>query len=303
MGRARILLVDDYEPFRRSVCSMLERRGDFQVVGQASDGLEALQKATELQPDLILLDIGLPKLNGIETARSLRKLTPGARILFFSQHTAPDIVREAFRTGAWGYVHKVRTRSELLHAIEAVLGGRQFVSNNLVGWEFGESTAAPARHKVLLCPDDAAFLDGFTRVIAAALTTGNSAIMFATQPHRDTLLERLKAESVDADGAIRRGTYIPLDIAATLAAIMVGGLPDPERFFGTIGGFTEAAGKAAQAKQPRVAVCGEGLTFLLAEGKVEAALHLEQLCDELAETHKVDVFCAYPPSSFHSLEA
>ena len=102
----RVLVVEDYEPFRRFVCSTLGKRPELQVIGEASDGLEAVQKAEELQPDLILLDVGLPSLSGIEAARRIRKLSPKSKILFVSQESSADVVQEALRIGALGYVAK-----------------------------------------------------------------------------------------------------------------------------------------------------------------------------------------------------
>jgi DNA-binding NarL/FixJ family response regulator len=126
-----ILVVDDFEPFRQFVRSTLEGRGEFEVIDQASDGLEAVQKAETKQPDLVVLDIGLPKLNGIEVADRLHGLAPRTKILFVSQHSSADFVREAMRSGAMGYVHKSRALTELLPAVEAVLAGRQFVSSGV----------------------------------------------------------------------------------------------------------------------------------------------------------------------------
>ena len=103
---ARILVVDDYEPFRRFVCAMLEARPELQVVGEAADGFEAVQKAEELHPDLILLDIGMPKLNGIEAAHRISQLVPAVRILFISQDDDADLVAAALSDGAKGYVLK-----------------------------------------------------------------------------------------------------------------------------------------------------------------------------------------------------
>jgi DNA-binding NarL/FixJ family response regulator len=97
--RIRILVVEDYKPLRQFVCSALEQRAEFQVVGQASDGLEAIQKAAELQPDLILLDIGLPKLNGITAATRIGQLAKKSKILFWSQDNDAEIVKVALRTG------------------------------------------------------------------------------------------------------------------------------------------------------------------------------------------------------------
>ena len=123
----RVLVVDDYEPFRRFVCSTLKQRPDLQVIGEASDGLEAVQKAEELQPGLIVLDVGLPTLNGIEAARRIRKFCPECKILFLSQESSADVVQKALSLGALGYVVKVHAGNELLAAVEAVCRGRQFV--------------------------------------------------------------------------------------------------------------------------------------------------------------------------------
>lgn len=129
----QVLVVDDYEPFRRFVCSTLGKRQDLRVVGEATDGLEAVRTAEDLQPDLIVLDIGLPKLNGIEAARRIRQLSPSSKILFLSQNPDLDIVQAALDTGALGYVHKTNALRELLPAVEAVLQGNQFVSSSLKG--------------------------------------------------------------------------------------------------------------------------------------------------------------------------
>ena len=126
-----ILVVDDFEPWRRSVCSMLRRRADLRVVGDAADGLSAVQKATELKPDLILLELALPKLNGIETANRICQVAPGTKILFLTVNSEADVVRAALDTGAKGYVLKANAESELWPAIEAVLQGRQFVSSGV----------------------------------------------------------------------------------------------------------------------------------------------------------------------------
>jgi len=299
MSLISVLVVDDHESFRKLIASMLQQSEDFQIIGQALDGLEAVQKAEELRPDLILLDISLPKLNGMEAARRIRKLVPKAKILFFSQESSPDVVREASKVGAMGYVHKPRIHSDLLPALEAVLGGKQLVSSNLEGWESRESMPAPAPqpHEILFYSDDVVLLDSLTRFIATALRAGNPAIVIATKSHLDCLHQALKAEGLDVDGASQQGTYIALDEAHSFYAIMVDGLPVPARFFATLGGLMEAATKAASAEHPRVSFCGEGIGLLWAEGKTDAAIRLEQLCNDLAKKHEIDMLCLYPSSS------
>jgi DNA-binding NarL/FixJ family response regulator len=125
---ARILVVDDHEPFKRFVCSTLEARPELQVIGEASGGLEAVQKAKELQPDLICLDIGMPTLNGIEAAQRISRLVPSAKILFISQESDEEVIATALSDGAKGYVLKADAGQELLPAVESVLRGQRFTS-------------------------------------------------------------------------------------------------------------------------------------------------------------------------------
>jgi len=127
----RILVVDDFPPWRQSVRSLLTRHAELRIVGEVSDGLEAVQKAEELHPDLILLDIGLPSLNGIEAAKRIHRDASGAAILFLSQNHDADVVEAALSSGAKGYVLKADAGSELWPAIEAVLQGKQYLSSGI----------------------------------------------------------------------------------------------------------------------------------------------------------------------------
>jgi DNA-binding NarL/FixJ family response regulator len=132
----RVLVVDDFEPFRRLVAKVLQRQPELQIICEVSDGLEAVQKAEETQPDLVLLDIGLPNLNGIEAALRIRELSPKSKILFVSQETSTNVVHGALASGGSGYVLKMNARNELLTAVNAVLGGKRFVGAILAGNKF-----------------------------------------------------------------------------------------------------------------------------------------------------------------------
>jgi two-component system nitrate/nitrite response regulator NarL len=276
----KILVVEDHAPFRQLTCTALQRRAEFQTI-EAADGLEAVRKAETLQPDLILLDLNLPTLHGFEVAKQIRKLAPHARLLFMSQESSPDIVREALRLGAGGYIQKVSAATDLLPAIDAVLAGQRFVSRSLA---FSEPTDAPAprRHEILFCSDDAAVVEGFTRYVAAALNAADAAIVLVTESHRTRILQELRTRGVDIDGAFERGTCVSFD--ADVA-------PDPVRFVEAIDDLRAAAAQAGKA-HPRVAFCGERAGRLWAEGRTAEAVQLEQLCGELARD--VDILCAYP---------
>lgn len=300
----RILITDDSADWRRQLRLALQARPEWQIISEASDGLEAVQKAQDLKPEIILLDIGLPRLNGIEAARQIRQLSPNSKIVFLSLNNDLDVVWAALSTGALGYVHKTDARLELLPAVDAVLRGKQFVSRSAKGNNFSDTSIdkAPHHHEVLFYSDDSVLLDSVTGFIAAALRAGNAAIVLATKSHRDSLLQRLKAAGVDTHRALRQGIYISLDAADALSTIIVNGLPDPVRFFRGIGGLIEAAANAAKSEQPQVFVFGEAVALLQAEGKADAAIRFEQLGNDLAKTHEVDILCAYPLSSFHDEE-
>ena len=127
----RVLLVDDHESWRCYVSLALQKHPQLQIVGEAGDGFEAVQKAETLKPDLIVLDVGLPTLSGIEAARRIYTFAPHSKILFLSEHRSRDFVDAALGTGAGGYVLKSSAGSDLLPAIEAIIEGKQFISVTL----------------------------------------------------------------------------------------------------------------------------------------------------------------------------
>jgi DNA-binding NarL/FixJ family response regulator len=132
----RVLIVDDFEPWRRMVRWMLQYFAEWQVVGEASDGVEAVQKTEKLQPDIILLDIGLPKINGIDAAKPILSVAPHSKIVFVSVELCPEFVQGALRTGAHGYVVKCDAASDLLSAMSTVMHGQRFVGRRFANCDF-----------------------------------------------------------------------------------------------------------------------------------------------------------------------
>jgi DNA-binding NarL/FixJ family response regulator len=136
MASIRIVVVDDHAVARRGIRSVLSGNPDLEIVGEGVDGEEGVKKAQELRPDMILLDISLPGISGIEAARSIRTICPESLIIFVSQHDSIRIAKDALRAGAHGYVVKSDAGRDLLPAIEKVHSGGTFVSRTLVeqGW-------------------------------------------------------------------------------------------------------------------------------------------------------------------------
>jgi two-component system, NarL family, response regulator DegU len=129
--KARILVVEDFKEFRRVIRTILEKRSGFEI-HESFDGLDAVRKAEEIEPDLVLLDINLPRVNGIEVARRLQTLKKSPRIVFLSQERSLDFVEAAFDLGASGYVQKLKVHENLFPAIDSALAGRRFVSEGLL---------------------------------------------------------------------------------------------------------------------------------------------------------------------------
>jgi DNA-binding NarL/FixJ family response regulator len=263
----RVLIVDDYEPFRQFIATKLQTNPQLRIMKEACDGAEAVQQAQELQPDLILLDIGLPTLNGIEAARRIRKVSPTSRILFVSANRSRDISDAALNTGANGYVVKSNAGSELLPAIEAVLHGKQFVSAGLkdrnsidtADRALREKVVARSRlqsvqrHELRLYADDTAFVDGLAQSIKATLENRNAIVVIVTEAHRANLRQKLRADGVDVDSAVERRLLILLDLADSLSIVRGDAAIDENRSAGMPQVIVEAV-RTAKDGQRHVAV-------------------------------------------------
>jgi DNA-binding NarL/FixJ family response regulator len=292
-----VLVVDDFEPWRRHVSSTLGRSSRWKVVAEAADGPEAIEKSIDLRPDLILLDVGLPTLNGIEAARRILATDPSLRILFVSEHQSWEVAEAALCTGARGYICKSDSGRELSPAMDAIVCGRRFVAERLGGrvGENGTDRSSPnrRRHEALHYASEVPLLDQWASVAEDALSTDATFLLLATDSHEDTLRAMLQKRGVNMSRAARDGRYVSLTVDEALSKFMVGDRLDETRFWNSVTSVMLSAARGSTAEQPHVIACGECAPTLCAQGNVEAAIRLEQLWDEVTRTYRLDTFCAY----------
>src|SRR5262245_53654411 len=231
----RILVVDDHEGWTRHVSTRLQNDLRYRVIGEAADGPEAVLAAETLKPDLMLLDIGLPTLNGIEVAQRILATAPHTRILFLTEQRSPEVAEAALRTGAFGYVVKSDAGRELLPAIDGIAEGRPFVSARLRERVVPSLAVRPQQaihhHDVLFSADETFLIEEYARFVEEALRAGGSAIVFATAPRLTMVRDRVEtAFGVNVAEVVAQGRYLPFDMEEVASAILVDGRLDETRF-------------------------------------------------------------------------
>ena len=213
MKRIRIVVADDHTLIRRGIVGLLDDQPDMEVVGQADDGAEALQKVRELKPDVVLLDIGMPGASGIETARQITAGIPQTRVLILTMHKREAYLREALRAGAAGYIVKGSDVQDLLAAVRTVSSGGVYVDPSLTTalvTDYVRQTEAGAARgsSATLTPREREVL----RLVAQGNTTREVAEILHISPHtirthRDNVMEKLELHSTAelTSYAIREG--------------------------------------------------------------------------------------------------
>jgi DNA-binding NarL/FixJ family response regulator len=289
----RVLLVDDYAPIRDYVRSVLRRRPDLHVIGEASDGVLAVRAVLEFEPDLILLDIGLPHLNGIEVARRVREVLPLCKIILLTEIRSWSFVEDALHCGAAGYVVKSDAGRELLQAIDAVLQGIQFVSSSIEDGRSSEVLASQRHHEAGFFTDEQQLLDHVSDFLTFTLKAGNSAIVVAPDTQRSGILKRLTASGRDMAAFIGQGRYTAVDVHEALAKFMVKGKPDSHRFLTAFNGLVDRAAHASRGGQGRVCIYGVCTQILYTEGNSAAAVQTELLVNQLFDRYNLHVLCGY----------
>ena len=294
----RVLIVEDHVWWRRHIAQELERTSQWEVVGAVSDGLEAVQEAHDLKPDIILLDIGLPGLDGIQAARRILADDPSSRILFVTEQQSLDIAEMALSIGARGFIMKSDVGRDLLPAMGAVVQGGRFISAKMAGRgcataSDGRDTQTSRRHEAVFYADESSLMDDYAKFVEASLKAGNGLVVVLTRPRREQLQQRLLARGIDLDRAIAEKRSVWMDVSVILSSCMVDGRIDQSRCRNAATSLIMEAARGSTRPIPRVSAFGEGASTLLQQGLPELAIQLEQLWDEVARTFDVDIFCPY----------
>lgn len=301
-----VLLVDDFRSFRTEAASIIQKKPEFNIIAEASNGLEAIEKAELFGPDLILLDIGLPKLNGIGVAKELTHRKASSQIVFLTGEEDDDCVSEALTVGAKGYVFKRRLQSDLVPALKLAAAGHFFVSPyGFIGQTDSEvmrpspaSSSAwhgSSTHTMEFYSDESALVSGVSELVRASLSQDRVVVALLKRNHIACASRRLVESGVDLEGAIRWGGYRPFAIEGTIPFLMPNGRLDRARFATFFEPVLAHAAWNAERKCSGAVVLADLASALIDLGyDHENALRTEELWNDLVQKRPFLVHCVCP---------
>ncbi|HTW32887.1 MAG TPA: response regulator transcription factor [Candidatus Sulfotelmatobacter sp.] len=202
--KTRILLADDHEIVRRGLCALLQRHEGWEVCGEASDGREAVEKARQLKPDVVIVDVGMPNLNGLDATRRLLQQDPGAKVIVLTVTDADQVIREALDAGARGFVLKSDAARDLVSAIEALQSQRMFFTprvNELLLAGFLEKGQSMSRNHPPMLPSLTAREREITQLLAEGRSSKEAASLLnlstkTVETHRSNIMRKLSLHSI-----------------------------------------------------------------------------------------------------------
>ena len=262
----------------------------------AADGRQALDLARRLKPDVVVLDIAMPDLDGFQTLRLLRRDDAETRVVFLTMHRDDELVAAAINEGAHGYVLKSRGHLDLINAIDHALAGRLFVPSLA-----SLAPVAGSRHAVQFHANDSRFLDEISQLVGATLRSGEQIVLVTSEATRIGVEQRL--QSLNLAMLAAEGQYVAQDSAQTLLEVMNDGRPDKARLAGLISGLEQLRLAFKQGPQSRLTIVGDMSPSLCLNGEFEAALELEQIWHELTRDLPFFTVCSYPIDCFEHSEA
>jgi CheY-like chemotaxis protein len=304
MSSAKVLLVDDQAQFRRMVRSLIDSQADYRVCGEAGDGIDAVEKVRQLHPDLVLMDINMPRMNGLEATRIIRRESPDCNVVIVTQNDATVARAQARSVGANGFVTKSNLIRDLLPEMGRVVmennrsvGDKKNVAADGEPWCGLLSGAAPRDHIVQLYQDEQFLNRAVCRFAAAAIANGEGIILVPTIAHWDAFRPRLESEGVDVKAAEKRGQLTIVDADNLLPTFMRDGMPDSPVFLGLAANVVSQA--RGDGRYPKVRWWGEMVNILWERGDVAASMNLEDLFDQLAHEQDIAIFCSFLMDNFN----
>ena len=201
MEKLRILLVDDHDVVRRGLRSLVEAQVDWKVCGEAATGREAVQKAGRLKPNVVIMDITLPELNGLEATRQIRKATPETQVLILTVHESEELLAEALRAGAHACMLKSDAGRELVSAIEALTQGKPFFTSKVAGILLSRQMGGPSKRLDVVRPQLSAREREVIQLLAEGKSNKEVAALLnlsvkTVQTHRANISRKLNLHSL-----------------------------------------------------------------------------------------------------------
>lgn len=296
MACIRILIVDDHEAVRRGIRALLSARAEWSICGEASDGVEAIQKAKSLRPDVVLMDVTMPRMDGVQATKIIRQDVAEAEVVLISQND-PSIVRgQASEIGARDFVAKCDLSRDLLSTIERVVVGYGNPRTKNEPWCGLLADAAPRDHIVQLYQDEQFLSRAVCRFAVSAINHGEGVILVPTSAHWNALRPRLEAEGVDVQAAQASGQLKVVDADQLLPGFMRDAMPDAPLFLG-LAGETIAQARGGD-RFTKVRWWGEMVNVLWERGDIAASMGLEDLFHKLAHDQEIAIFCSFLMDNF-----
>jgi CheY-like chemotaxis protein len=321
MRSIRILIVDDHEAVRRGIDSLLSAHAEWVVCGEATDGLEAVEEARRLRPDVILMDISMPRMDGVQATKIIRQEVPEADVILISQNDPSVVCRQAKEADAGAFVPKADLSQDLVSTIEQLVDIRErggvaqrlpySLENPDVRGKIGVhmnrdvhnepwcgllAEAAPRDHIVQLYQDEKFLSRAVCRFAVSAINHGEGVILVPTSAHWDALRPRLEAEGVDVNAVQASGQLTVIDADQTLPNFMRDAMPDGPLFLG-LAGETIARARGGD-RFTKVRWWGEMVNVLWERGDVAASMGLEDLFHKVAHDQDIAIFCSFLMDNF-----
>jgi len=288
-----VLLADNHAQVLEIVGGLLA--ADFDIVDAVSDGRQALDLCLRLHPDIVVLDIGMPELDGFQTLRELRRLGSQVKVVLLTLHESDAYVAAVINSGAQGYVLKTRVYSDLTSAIDHALAGRLFVPSltSLLA-------AAVSGHTAQFHMNDRFFLDQVTQFVSATLRSGEPIVVAATDQTRTGIADRLKDRGLDLPEIAAQGQYVVMDAAESLSQFMRNGRPDADCLAAVVRDLDHLRLSSPRGAQSRLTIVGEMAVILCRDGNIGAAVELERMWSKLTQSLPFLTVCCYPIECFQN---